>query len=140
VSDKRILVLEHQENRAGIMLARLLDPHGHAAIGGDRQVDRHLDTVHRPAQHDALAMQIDDAHPSVRRLVERHEAHRQGERIEPLHAARSRRQGPAGCGLTPQRLSPWSGALPRLVARRSCPPIVAANMPQTGRNPLNVPG
>ena len=77
-------MLEHDRDGAGLPIVRRLDPDRHAEIGRDRHLDRHLDAAHRPAQHDALARELDQAHALVGGPVVDREPHREGEGVEPL--------------------------------------------------------
>ena len=51
-------------------------------------------------------MHLDHAHLTIGEGIGVLELHGEGERVEPLNATRPCRHGPAGCCLTPQRLSP----------------------------------
>ena len=121
-------------------IMRRLDPDRHAQIGGDPHLDRHLDAAHGPPQHNVIARELDHAHAPIRGPVSDRKPNRESERVEPLVAARPGRKGHAGCYLTPQVMLPAGLSPVRFVRRKLVPPVVAANMPQTLRNPLNVPG
>ena len=92
-------------------------------IGGDRQIDRHLDAAQRPPQHHPLAVKLDHAHALVGGAVAGLEAQREGERVEPLDTARPGRHGPADGCLTPQDLSPRRVIPVRLAPPEFCPPV-----------------
>ena len=99
-----------------------LHPDQHAKIGGDRQVDRHLDPAHAPdAARRARggARPRAPAHPRRGRASSKRSGRAKGSSRS--CTARPRRRGPAGCCLTPQRLLSPPG-MPRLVSpRRSFP-------------------
>jgi len=61
----------------------------------DRLGDCHFHAEQSPAQHNALARELDDAHPSIGGVVLDCKTHRQPERVEPLAAARPGRSNPA---------------------------------------------
>ena len=127
-------MLEHDRDRAWRFAGRRLHADRHAEIGGDRQVDRHLDAAHRPAQHHPLAGELDHAHALVGGAVAGREPQREGERVEPLDTARPGRHGPADCCLTPQDLSPR-----RVIPVRLAPPeFVPRSLPQTCRKQVGI--
>ena len=105
------------------------EPDGDAAKGRDRHIQRHAHAAHRPPQHHALAVQIDNAPALIGRFVGGFKTHGQGEGVEPRAAARPGSE-PAGFHLTPRnfRLPP------------GCCRPVAPNLPQRRRNRLKNPG
>src|SRR5262245_22116629 len=135
-----IAVLEHDRDGAGVALTRRLDPDRDAQIGGGPYLDGHLDAAHGPAEHNVIARKLDHAHAPVCGPVSDRKPNRESERVEPLMAARPGRRMPADCCLTPQLKLPAGLSPVRLCPPEVRPPVVAANMPHTLRNPLNVPG
>ena len=128
-------MFEHDRDGARSLARGRLHADRHAAIGGDRHVDRHLDAAQRAPQHHALAVQLDDAHALVGSLVAGRETDREGKGVEPLDAARPGRREPANGCLTPQILHSPPGE-PRFVF--APPKVCPRSLPQTCRKGFGI--